>query len=185
MKKVFLFISIILLSISTKAQFKAVVGSIATEDGKDFYVVDISGKKAPELYKAVNSYINDKFKNSNAVMGKKENEMINLHELCEKAFICRAVLGKAIYANVDMNLTMYFKDDKIRFNIPVINSMKINGDKGEVKFSSGTSLLVEKDINMFKVNGEPKPVADAFNKFLNGTINDIIKYLKKSPDTNW
>ena len=152
---------------------------------KNFYVVEIPGKTANDLYKLTNAFIISNFKNPNAVSNTLENEMINLHGTYPQAFICKKVLGVNIFANIDMNLIIYFKDGKVRFDTPNINSMYYNNEY-QVRFSGGVNVMGEGDINMFKKNGKinKKDCVDNFNNFINSFISQICDYLKGNNSTN-
>ena len=90
-----------------------------------------------------------------------------------------------VYARVDMNLVMYFKDGRVRFDIPTINSMYFN-DEYQVMFSGGVNVMGEGDINMFKKNGKvnKEECVENFNSFINGFINTICDYLKGNNAAN-
>lgn len=185
MKKIICFISTMFFTLSIFAQFTASKDGVKTIDGKDFYVVDIEGKTAQELFDNVESYIIANFKNPDAVSNKQTGKMINIHGIYPQAFVCKRVLGVDIFADVDMNLVIYFKDNKVRFDIPNINSMYFN-DEHQVMFSGGISIMGDGDINMFKKNGKinKKDCVNNFNKFLNGFISQICDYLKGNNPTN-
>lgn len=186
MKKILFILLLLFTSFPVNAQFKATKDGIVTENGEKFYVVNIEGKSAVDLYKSANSWVIANFKNPNVVANKQENEMINVHGVFPAAFICKKVMGVEISAKVDMNIVMYFKDGRVRFDIPVIQSMYFN-DKDQVMFSGGVNIMGEGDINMFKNNGKPnkEKVIKAFNEFINGEINSIIEYMKGQKNEDW
>lgn len=186
MRKLLLIISIILFAFSGNAQFKATKDGVALKNGETYCTFEIKGKTAKEIYETVNSYIISHFKNPDAVANKQENTMINLHGVFPDAFVCKRVFGIDIYAEVDMNIVMYFKDGKIRFDIPIINSMYYN-DEDQVVFSGGVNIAGDGDINMFKKNGKPnkEDVIKSFEEFINNTIKDIIDYINKEENVNW
>lgn len=182
MKKITFLFFVLCLSSFVNAQFKATPNGVATEDGKEFYVVEIEGKTASELYKSALGYILSNFKNPDVVSNKLENEMINLHGVYTDRYRVDKTLGIVVYAHVDMNLIMYFKDGKVRFDIPIIHSMRCGGKGAEVYFG-GSSFIGS--ITMFKKNGSirNKKAVEGFNKFINEVVNDIVdsmKYDKKS-----
>jgi hypothetical protein len=185
MKNLFCFICFMFFTLSSYAQFTATKDGVKTLDGKNFYVVEIPGKTANDLYKLTNAFIISNFKNPNAVSNTLENEMINLHGTYPQAFICKKVLGVNIFANIDMNLIIYFKDGKVRFDTPNINSMYYNNEY-QVRFSGGVNVMGEGDINMFKKNGKinKKDCVDNFNSFINSFISQICDYLKGNNSTN-
>lgn len=185
MKKLLFSILLLFMAITTNAQFKAEFDGVKTLDGKNFYVVEIPGKSASDLYKSANAFIISNFKNPDAVSNKMENEMINLHGTYPDAFVCKKVMGMKVYARVDMNLVMYFKDGRVRFDIPTINSMYFN-DEYQVMFSGGVNVMGEGDINMFKKNGKvnKEECVENFNSFINGVISTICDYLKGNNAAN-
>lgn len=186
MKKLLLVISTILFAFSGNAQFKATKDGIVTTNGKEYYVAEIQGKTASEMYNSVNSWIISNFKNPDAVANKQENSMINMHGVFQEAFVCRKTLGVNVFANVDMNIVMYFKDGRLRFDIPIIHSMYYN-DESQVVFSGGINIAGEGDINMFKKNGNPnkEDVIKNFEEFINNKINEIITYVSGSKNEDW
>lgn len=180
---------IALLSASVSfAQFKATPDGVATEDGKDFYVATIPNISSTQLYDATNAWVMKNFKNPNAVASKEPGKMISIHGVFTNAFIAAKRMLVTDYADVDLNITIYFKDEKIRFDIPQINNMRVHPRENcSVTFSGGINVLGAGNINMFKKNGkENKPeLIAAFNSFINGLVVSITEQAKSQDSTNW
>ena len=159
------------------AQFKASANGVVTENGEDFYVVNVEGKTAQQLYDAINGWIMENFKNPDAVSSKEDGKMLKLHGIFPDAVYIGKRLGIKDVADVDLELMMYFKDAKIRFNLPVINKMKIHPKDSEL-FFSGAFL---NGTNMFKKDGsENKPeIIKSFNTFINGLIGTLVNKAKE------
>lgn len=195
MKKVFFITLGILFSLLSHAQFKATKDGVKTTDGKDFYVVEIEGKTAKELYDNVESYIIANFKNPDAVSNNQEGRMINLHGNFTEAFPCKKGLGKIVnYADVELNIIIYFKDNKIRFDAPIIHSMvcknlKTNSGHNWTYhfYEKGTIGQLTGEFSMFKKNGEVKNefAVNGFNEFINKKVNEIIDYAKGNSNNDW
>ena len=173
-----------MMSIMTSAsfaQFKASAKGVVTEDGQEFYVANIDGKTAQELYDAVNGWIMANFKNPDAVSSKEDGKMLKMHAIFTDAVFIGNRLGFKDYADVDLELMMYFKEGKIRFDIPVVNKMKIHPKDSELFFSGRSSLI---GTNMFKKDGtENKPkIIESFNTFINSLIANIVNKSKEKND---
>ena len=102
MKKFLCLVSLICISVSANAQFAATKDGMKPLDGKEYYVVEISGKSSEELYNNVLSYIVANFQNPDAVANKLDGQMINLHGNFPDAMPCQEAMGKiSCYADVE------------------------------------------------------------------------------------
>ena len=170
------------------AQFKATADGVKSVDEKDYYVAELPNQSALQLYDAVNAWVMKTFKNPNIVSSKEAGKLLSLHAVFPNAFIVAKRLWVVDYADVDLNLMIYFKDGKIRFDAPQINSMKVHPRENcSVVFSGGTNIMGSGEINMYKKDGnENKPnIISAFNDFINGLVGNIVKQAKSSDNTNW
>lgn len=180
-----------LIAISVNAQFKATMnGLVSASDNKDYYVAEVAGKSAAELYDSVNSFVVSSFKNPDAVANKIDNDMINIHGYYEAAFGIKKILGIVSPVNIDMNLIIRFKDGRIRFDSPIINKMHIPGSsnvKGmHYVFSGGMGKFVG-ETSLFDKKGKPKEenVIEGLETFINTLVNSIVDAAKGSSDDNW
>lgn len=196
MRKLLSIIGMLFITLAANAQFTATKDGVKTVDGKDFYVEEIEGKTAQELFKNVESYIIANFKNPDAVSNKQEGSMINLHGNFPKAFPCKKGLGKIVnYADVELNIVIYFKDGKIRFDSPTIHSMvchTLQSSSGKYWtyyfYEKGVGGQLTGEFSMFNKNGKIKNefAVEGFNKFINDLISEIVKYAKgESNNQNW
>lgn len=191
MKKI-LFVLMLFLSINANAQFKATKDGLTTEDGKPYYVVPIEGKTAMELYKGVNSYVLSHYKNPDAVANKMEGEMINIHSFDSEAFLLSKVMGLKVYGEIDMNLVIYFKDNRIRFDIPVINKMQadktsgVGKDKTEYYFSGGIGKFMG-SASLFNDKGKvkDKKFVEGLEAYINNMIKEISESAKSYSKEDW
>jgi|GEM_PF-2089050 len=186
MRKLICLMTVVCFSLLANAQFVATKDGIKANDDLNFYVVEIEGKTAKELYENVESYIIANFKNPDVVLNKQEGKMINIHGVFPEAFPCKKWAGVK-YADIDLNLVVYFKDAKIRFDAPVINSMvcrSLVSTSGKpytyffYKKFNGAS--VTGDFSLFKKNGDVKNelAVNGLNEFLNNLIKEIADYAK-------
>ena len=191
MKKVFL-LFFLFVFISANAQFKATKDGLTTEDGKPYYVVPIEGKTAMELYKGVNSYVLSNYKNPDAVANKMEGEMINIHSFDNEAFLLSKVMGMSVYGEIDMNLVVYFKDNRIRFDIPVINKMQadktsgVGKDKTQYHFSGGIGKFMG-SASLFNDKGKVKDTkfVEGLESYVNNMIKEISESAKSYSEEDW
>jgi hypothetical protein len=191
MKKVFL-LFFLFVFISANAQFKATKDGLTTEDGKPYYVVPIEGKTAMELYKGVNSYVLSNYKNPDAVANKMEGEMINIHSFDNEAFLLSKVMGMSVYGEIDMNLVVYFKDNRIRFDIPVINKMQadktsgVGKDKTQYHFSGGIGKFMG-SASLFNDKGKvkDKKFVEGLESYVNNMIKEISESAKSYSEEDW
>ena len=191
MKKVFL-LFFLFVFISANAQFKATKDGLTTEDGKPYYVVPIEGKTAMELYKGVNSYVLSNYKNPDAVANKMEGEMINIHSFDNEAFLLSKVMGMSVYGEIDMNLVVYFKDNRIRFDIPVINKMQadktsgVGKDKTQYHFSGGIGKFMG-SASLFNDKGKvkDKKFVEGLESYVNNMIKEISESARSYSEEDW
>lgn len=171
-----------LISSYSFAQFKASVNGVVTENGESFYVANVEGKTAQQIYDAVNSWLTANSKNPDAVLTKEEGKTIKIQCIFPNAVTVGKRLGIKDVADVELELMMYFKDNKIRFDLPIVNKMKVHPKDTEL-FFSGAFL---NGINMFKKDGkENKPeIIKSFNTFINNLIETIVNKAKEGND-NW
>mgnify|MGYP001469320955 FL=1 len=106
--------------------------------------------------------------------------MINLHGIFPDAIPCKKWLGTH-YADVDVNLIMYFKDGRIRFDIPIINSMTCYSyTPSRVPTKWYFSSFFKKDDKV-----KNKNAVEALNKLINNFIAEMIEYAKAQSNNDW
>lgn len=183
MKKIFVLVFLTMMVTTSFAQFKASPRGVVTVDGEDFYVATIEGKTAQQLYDGVNAWVMSNFKNPDAVSSKEDGKMMKIHGVFPDAVFVGKRLGFKDVADIEVDLMMYFKDGKIRFDIPSIGRMKVHPLDKELYFSGGGLM----GISMFKKDGkENKPkIVESFNEFINGLISDIVKSTQDSSKSDW
>lgn len=184
MKKVLLLISLMSLCITANAQFTVTKDGIKPITDKEYYVVDVAGKTSEELYNNVLSYIVANFQNPDAVANKLEGQMINLHGNFPEAMPCQEAMGKiSCFADVELNLVMYFKDGRIRFDSPTIHSMICHSRKTNYGnywtyyfYAPAAAGQLTGDFSLFKKNGEVKNeiAVNGLNTFINNLITEIV-----------
>lgn len=190
MKKKISLLCLSIMTFSLQAQFKATMNGLTTENGDAFYVVNIQGKNAEEIFNSVKTYIVSTFRNPDAVSNEIKNQTINLHGIYPEVI---PVLKWAYthYADVDMNLIMHFKDEKIRFDIPSINQMKIRSLHSEtipyhkLLFSGNGGVLLGEHYMYNKKGKVTNQMAiEGLETFINNTISSIIEYVKGNTDSS-
>ena len=168
---VFLFIFTFL---NANAQFIATPKGVAMANGDEYYVVDVDGKTASDLYNAVETYILSNFKNPDLVFSGQKDKTINLHGKFPNAFYDKRTFGNYPVC-VELNLVMRFKDGKIRFDIPSVSYMGIESLNDEFKFSMPRVLITGTTLYTEKGKVLDQKIIDNFNSFINGLISEIVK----------
>lgn len=181
MRKIILLLFVLIVIVANiNAQFKATYLGYVTEDNKEYFVADIDNKTAQELYSSVNAFILKNFKNPDAVVSKVDGEMINLHGVFPDAVPCKKWIVTH-YADVDLNLIVYFKDGRIRFDVPTINSMTCYSyTPSRVPTKWYFSSFFKKDDKV-----KNKNAVEALNKLINNFITEMIEYAKAQSNNDW
>lgn len=86
-----------------------------------------------------------------------------------------------------MNVSIYFKNNKIRIDIPSLNQMRCNSlgtsteNYRDVVFVSGGK------IKMFNKDGKVKneQAVNGLTAFVNNFINELIQYVKQGENNDW
>ena len=187
-----------IISISINAQFKTDQNGLSLIDGNSYYVVTIENKTAHQLYLGVINYVMSTFKNPNIVMSKEDDTIITIHGIYEKSFITSHAFKEYIYGNIDMNIVIHFKDNKIRIDIPTINRIyntykNNNGDYvydfyfyRERDFFDFYDIKKKCKISIYNKTGKIKnKYADrSIKEFINKEISTIIEYAKGNSINN-
>lgn len=188
MKKFKLFWLMILLSAQfMSAQFRVTKDGLETDTGEDFYVVSIDGKTANELFTSAKAFFSTQFRNPDAVLNSIENEMITIHGFFKDAFPCKKWFGIQHYADVDMNVSMYFKNNKIRIDIPSLNQMRCNSLGTSTENYRDVVFVSGGNIKMFNKDGKVKneQAVNGLTAFVNNFINELIQYVKQGENNDW
>jgi hypothetical protein len=188
MKKYLLLIVACILTVTANAQFKATKDGIATVDGSKYYVVQIPGKNAHELYNSANAYVITHYNLAKDVMSKIDDEMISIH--CTSLISCNSS-SKDYHPStfVEMHFVIYFKDGKIRIDPPMIGKMTYayKGNAYNAYLSGDEESIF--DVSLFDKTGNPNKKQETFinalNDFINNKVNDIANYIKSGDNNNW
>ena len=99
-------------------------GFKAKVDQKNYIVIDVPGKTQSQLYKNVLSALSSMYKDPNKVLSGVKDESITLNGYAKNALSIKEKLnpmqiGKStIKYDISENITILFKDGKMRFNSP-------------------------------------------------------------------
>lgn len=174
MKKICIVLLFMIASFNANAQFMATPNGVAMTNGDEYYVVEVKGRTASELYQAVETYIISNFKNPDLVLNGQKDKTINLHGRFSHAFYDKRTFGNYPVC-VELNLVMRFKDGKIRFDIPSVEYMGIESLNDEFKFSMPRLLITSTTLYTEKGKVLNQKVIDNFNAFINGLVGEIVK----------
>lgn len=173
MKKM-LILLFVLLSINSHAQFSLTKeGFINTEDNaKNYVVIEFEDMPKDELYLRTLKYVTSTYKSAKDVVSKVDNEMITLN-----GSEPNKILAKTIRYDISYNVTISFKDNKIKIDAPTFECSSFSGGKPYRLTMSGSNggFGSEVTIGLFKKNGEAslKNTIIEIESFFNGLVSGI------------
>lgn len=190
MKKVLFIFLVGLISLSVNAQFKLTINGFVDEknEKKNYIVYDFDGETQESLYIKVLKFINTSYKSPKDVINEVKPEMITIsgfQESCISIGKVKKVLGQNMSAtggyDLQYNISMQFKDGKIRVDAPSFECTGKSGNKLSrlVLQGSNGGLGTEVITGLFKKSGEPsrvnaiKMLEDFFNDFCNKMESSI------------
>lgn len=174
MKHLSIVIVFLLITFSAKAQFVLTHNGFATDDDKDFYVLNFEGKNQQELYDAVEIWAGGRYISPKDVV----SPSINAAQITINAVVVglTKMPKRAIKVPVDVNYTfqILFKDNKIRFNTPVINSMDADGQIEQQLYLVRPSVITD---GIFSKSGK---LLDKYSKEqLEKHFNEIVEEVRR------
>ncbi len=181
----FLFLGIaLIISLSVRAQFILTPTGLTTEDEKGYYVLNVEDKTQQELYDAVSVWIGGHFVSpKDVVSASPSNSQITLNAIARGL---TKMPNRMVKVPVDVNFTwqILFKDGKIRFNAPTINSMDADGKIVQSLYIVRPNAVSD---GIFKKDGK---LVDEYSKkqiedFFNQMIEDIAKSLTDNTADEW
>jgi hypothetical protein len=153
---------------------------------KNYVVVDVNNLTAKQLYDKAIMYVNERYKNPDAVLrGKIENEFLTFATHNDHMFDFRS--GVPIIVEVDYLTTISFKENRIKIDFHDIDMyMVTSGGKSPLYLmgSGGFTWYVykEKDHSLFMPN---KGLKDKIELFFNNQTNEIVSYFLTQKKEEW
>lgn len=176
-----LFALSVFTSTALHAQFILTPEGFITEEGKNYYVLHVDGVSQQELFDAVFIWAGGSFVSPKDVVSANSNSTITINAIVSDL---TKMPKRAFRVPVDVNFSwqILFKDGKIRFNVPHINSMDAEGDLPQSLSLVRSSVFSD---GIFKKNGS---VVDEYSKNqLENFFNNCIKSIEVSMmvDEEW
>ena len=171
-----LLVFFLLVSIFANAQFKLTSeGFVSQADSSKRYIVyNFDGYDAKRLYTSVLKTITANYKSASDVMNNVENEMINIRGVQSK-YVGIRMPFIPLY-DLAYNFIIQFKDNKIRFDAPIIKCTFISdGKERELEIKGGANTY-----SFFKNNGNPKEkkAIERVESFFNNLVERICADIK-------
>lgn len=178
MKKLILILAM-MMPLIANAQFSLTPEGFKTADEKDFYVVDIEGTQA-DLFKRAQTAITELFVSANDVVTANAPDIISLNGFTNAIYLKQ--MGRKAVFDTKFTLKIMFKDNKVRFNAPHINSMGLY-NKGRVLdlyMGCGGGSGLNDYGHIFKKDGKVryKDAVASAEEYFNGLINAIVEKIK-------
>lgn len=182
MKKLTLLL--LLLSIATMAQNKFELTPDGFKaDGQNFMVVDIPNNTAAQLFNKVKLHLTAAYKSSKDVMSTVDNEMITINAI-QRNVIRRT--GMHVF-DMNYNVTIRFKDDKIRFDAPTFKLTTFT-TKSQTLHLVWTGLSLDgSDLGIYGKNDKLKSemAKQDLERFFNTLITEITEACKNDKNNDW
>ena len=177
MKKLLFAILLCSVSFLLKGQTIVTPEGLKLENEAEFLVYDIENKSKENIYNNVLLYISQKYVSPKDVISKFENESITINAITDIKVGETNAGGKLlkswnspIYGSLNYTISILFKDNKLRVNIPNVNSIWYLGSriyfKGNRLVTSNIFNNKEKLTNPFLKN--------SIEEFFNNFIHEIV-----------
>ena len=179
-RRFILFALTVFVSTTLHAQFILTPEGFITEEGKDYYVLHVDGMNQQDLFNAVYIWAGGSFVSPKDVVSSNSNSTITINAIVPGL---TKMPKRAIRVPVDVNFSwqILFKDGRIRFNAPHINSMEADGN-----LSQSLSLVRSSAFSdgIFKKNGS---LVDEYSKNqLEAFFTNCIKNIEENlMDEEW
>lgn len=197
MKK-FLFLLLVMASITANAQFKLTINGFVSEkdSSKDYLIYTFEGMSQENLYVKVLSFVHKKFKNPDVVLNEIKNEMITItgaQESCISVDKPKKILGSKYSFSggydLEYSIPIQFKEGRIKIDAPSFECKGKSGGKNAYLVLSGSNggFGTEVRTGLFKKNGEPSRenaitmLEDYFNVF----CEELVTFIKEDSKEDW
>lgn len=188
MKKNICFIILSLIPMFSYAQFCVSEGGLKVcGENEKFIVYDFPGLDASEIYKRAKTAITNIYVSGKNVISENENEIISVNGISSKDIYCeKKVLGKNMiwFFYMNYNISMKFKNGKMRVDIPNINSIyQDTEERLPLIFQRGNNYkVVPSCIYLYDKKGNVysplKSVKDGIESFFNSLVNSIVSEIE-------
>ena len=165
------------------------------ENQSEYIVLDFPGAKQADLYKRVQGALISMYKDPKEVLSFIEGESITVNgyqpnAITNKRRANALAIAKATYEyDLSYSLSIFFKDEKIRFNRPTFECRRWYEGGYKSNWATGWSYLplVKQKNNttgIFNNKGEiiAPDVIEDLNKYLNSLIKEILDKAQNSND---
>ncbi len=180
-------------------QFSLTPTGLATQDESKYITYELEGLSKEFLYSSVKEFVIKSYKNPDLVLNEIENQSITIKGVQPRVVGVRYIKSKldrkingrdyALLYSIDYSITIHFKDDKLRFDIPDFTCFR-NMDKGskadlflsskKLGFMSNDDRIYDEDGNILE-EGAKGHIESFFNDFTKLTIA-YIKNRKSESD---
>lgn len=193
MRKIHLLFAFMFICASLNAQFKLThTGFVDSQNlGKNYVVINFDSLSQKKLYTEVLKFITTSFKSPKDVINEVENEMITIRGIQPKKIGAGMRVGKSymyVY-DLDYNITINFKNGKIKIDAPSFECYGLNdGKKISLVLQGGNSGLGgEFKKALFDKKGDPKEgkIISQLENFFNAFILMLEEYINNTSNQDW
>lgn len=143
-------------------------GLVSEQDpSKGFMVYEVPGLSASELKASTLNTISSLYSSPKDVVTNLSDNMIQLEGYVTRAYYSKA--GDSLYpVDFSFNITIQFKDGKIRFNIPTIKQIYMTGvpllGVAKLDMNKPITVLVNDDSNRYQIASKLNDLIEAIGK---------------------
>lgn len=149
-------------------------GSFLTEDLlHDFIIEEYTGKKSKEIYTNILLIATSMYKSPKDVINKVENKMITIDGYISHAGTRKDEYGKST-VSVSYRLQFNIKDEKVKINAPIINTIYENNKE-----------CIDVEIYVGELWNKSKNTVTQIQDKINETIGYIVSKSKSGNIDNW
>ena len=193
MKKFVFAILLCFFGLNLEAQTVVTPDGLKFENDATFLVYDIENKAKETIYNNILLYVSQKYVSPKDVISKNENESITINAIADIVVGETNVGGKLIKSwnspiqgRLNYTIAILFKDNKLRVNIPNVNSIWLEDNK---IYLQGNNFGAPSNApNVF--NNKQKLTNPILKKSLEDFFNNFIKEIVtnargENQDSNW
>ena len=180
MKKVILLCGVLFVSINNlQAQFVLTPNGLKCENDNNYIIIEIENKTKEELFDNAHLFATSSFVSPHDVISVSGKEQITLNGVVS-GIEWKSILKQQ--CSVNFTITMLFKDNRIRIDVPSINKI----------YTSGAELfLVQPNVmvsdGIFKKNGKiySPQTKNGIERFFNKFVIDLEQYIVQNKHSDW
>lgn len=142
---------------------------------RDFTVWEIKGKTAKELYESAHSFLARKFSAPYGKMDGTPYSTITINGMTSEDD--GIIVNGSYFCDTEFNMTFEFKDNKIRFNYPVLGRLYAHVNSYRtMQLEPRTIQDIQRDKHSYSMR---------FESYIRKLMLDLISHLENAAENDW